>query len=135
MNENHIICFPSITSTSTKKGEFTPTGKAKAINNIGIKEEDMCNVTMIFNYKYEKDNISPGIMVMDYKGKDGNYISANPIENEVILFPFTFVKITEIKSIDNNTYEMYLDIINRKEYIEYKLRDNVEKRFLFSDLD
>ena len=30
---------------------------------------------------------------------------------------------------------MYLDIINRKEYIEYKLRDNVEKRFLFSALD
>ena len=135
MNENHIICFPSITSTSTKKGKFTPTGKSKAINNIGIKEEDMRNVTMIFNYEYEEGNISPGIMVMDNKGKNGKYISANPMENEVILFPFTFVKITEIKPIDNDTYEMYLDIINRKEYIEYKLRDNVEKRILFSNLD
>ena len=135
MNENHIICFPSITSTSTEKGEFTPTGKAKAINKIGIKEEDMLNVTMIFKYNHEMGNISPGIVVMDYEGKDGNYLSANPSENEVILFPFTFVKITKIKSIDNKKYEMYLDIINRKEYIEYTLRDNVEKRFLFSNLD
>ena len=95
----------------------------------------MLNVTMIFKYNHEMGNISPGIVVMNLKGKDGNYLSANPSENEVILFPFTFVKITEIKSINNNTYEMYLDIINRKEYIEYKLRDNVEKRFLFSDLD
>ena len=45
------------------------------------------------------------------------------------------MKITKIKSIGSKTYEMYLDIINRKEYIEYKLRDNVEKRFLFSNLD
>ena len=100
-----------------------------------VKEEDMLNVTMIFNYNHEMGNISPGIIVKDNKGKDGKYISSVHTENEVILFPFTFVKITEIKSIDNNTYEMYLDIINRKEYIEYKLRDNVEKRFLFSALD
>jgi hypothetical protein len=30
---------------------------------------------------------------------------------------------------------MYLDIINRDHYIEYDLRDNVDKRFKFTSLD
>ena len=137
INSNHIICFPSITSTSTVKGKFHPTEKAKSINNIGVKQEDMIKITMIFQYKHEKGNISPGIIVKYNEGKDGNYLSSNSSENEVILFPFTFVRITEIKRIDktNNIYEIYFDIINRKEYIEYTLRDNVQNRPLFSKLD
>ena len=90
---------------------------------------------MIFNYKHEVNNISPGIIVKDNKGKDGEFLSSNPYENEVILFPFTFVRINSIKSISKNTYEMDLEIINRKDYIEYTLRDNVEKRTFFSSLD
>ena len=90
---------------------------------------------MIFNYKHEAGNISPGIIVKDNKGNDRKYLSKLIDENEVILFPFTFVRITEIKEIQKNQYEMYLDIINRKSYIEYTLRDDVENRFLFSKLD
>ena len=135
INLGHIICFPSITSTSTVKGVFEPSSKSKSINNNGIKEEDMLNITMIFNYKHEKGNISPGIIIKNYKGKDGKFLSSNPNENEVILFPFTFVRINSIKSISKNTYEMDLEIINRKDYIEYTLRDNVEKRTFFSSLD
>ena len=93
---------------------------------------------MIFNYKHEKGNISPGIIIKDNKMKDGkNYLSQHMNENEVILFPFTFVRITNIKEIDKgkNEYEIYFDIINRKSYIEYTLRDNVGKRQLFSQLD
>ena len=136
INLKHIICFPSITSTSTERGKFNPTGTAKKVNkNDGISPEEIQKVTMIFNYKHEAGNISPGIIVKDNKGNDGDYLSKHMNENEVILFPFTFVRITEIKEIQKNQYEMYLDIINRKSYIEYTLRDDVENRFLFSNLD
>ena len=136
LNLNHIICFPSITSTSTVRGKFNPTKTAKKINkNEGIPPEEIQRITMIFHYKHEAGNISPGIIVKDNKGKDGKYLSSHQNENEVILFPFTFARIIDIKEIQKNQYEMYLDIINRKSYIEYTLRDNVEKRILFSKLD
>ena len=34
-----------------------------------------------------------------------------------------------------NELEMYFDIINRRQYIEYTLKDDVTHRFKFSDLD
>ena len=138
INLKHIICFPSITSTSTERGKFNPTKAAKKVNkNDEIPPEDIYKITMVFNYKHENGNISPGIIVKDNLAKDGHYLSKHMNENEVILFPFTFVRITEIKEIEKekNQYEMHLDIINRKSYIEYTLRDNVEKRILFSKLD
>ena len=135
LNLNHIICFPSITSTSSDKIDFKPSKKSKKINNHGFKPEDMINLTMIFNYKHEPGNISPGIIIKDYLGSDGEKLSLNPKENEVILFPFTFARITDIEPMMKNTYALKLDIINRKEYIEYKLKNNVHNRFLFSELD
>ena len=53
---------------------------------------------MIFKYKHENGNISPGIIIENNKGKDGEYLSSFPEENEVILFPFTFAKIVKIES-------------------------------------
>ena len=137
MNLNHIICFPSITSTSIKKGEFTPTNFGQKINNNGIKAQDMIKITMIFNYKHKEKYISPGIIVLKNKGKDGQYISMHPLESEVILFPFTFARITYIKEVSKSEkiYEIYFDIINRSQYIEYTLQKYVEKRYKFSDLD
>ena len=139
INLNHIICFPSITSTSLKRGEFHPTPKAKETNNIGIsKEDDYVKVTMIFNYKHTPGNISPGIIVTDNKGvNSGEYLSSVETEEEVILFPFTFVRITKIEPDNDNinTYVMHLEIINRTTYIEYTLKNNVQNRFLFSELD
>ena len=135
MNLNHIICFPSITSTSTVKGKFTPTDGTKSYNKNGISDNDMLNVTMIFKYKHKKTNISPGIIVKNNKASDGYYMSCHEKENEVILFPFTFCRISKIKEINSKEFEMYLDIINRDHYIEYDLRDNVDKRFKFSILD
>ena len=135
MNKNHIICFPSITSTSTKKGNFNPTSNSQTYNNTGIKEEDMLNVTMIFNYTHKNGNISPGMIIKDNKGKDGNYISSHQYENEVILFPFTFAKIKNINKINSKVYEIYLDIINRNNYIELTLKKDVEKRIHFSNFD
>ena len=137
MNLNHIICFPSITSTSTVRGLFNPTGQAKSLNQNGMSSKDLIRVTMIFSYKHKSKYKSPGIILCKNVASDGLEISENSNENEVILFPFTFVRITKINQMPNEDkmYEMYLDIINREEYIEYTLRDNVEKRFKFSSLD
>ena len=146
MNLNHIICFPSITSTSLIKGKFKPTKKSKKLNDKGFKEEDMIKLTMIFYYKHEPGNISPGIIIKDYYGSDGIQISTKPKENEVILFPFTFARIIKIKekpkteityqnAETESTHEIYFNIINRKEYIEYKLKNDVHNRISFSKLD
>ena len=136
LNLNHIICFPSITSTSTVRGKFEPTKQCKKINEYGVKCDEL-KVTMIFNYKHEDGSISPGIIIKDYKGKDGQYLSKHPTENEVILFPFTFVRITRLDCINelSKEYEIEFDIINRNNYIEYRLRDDVENRERFSTKD
>ena len=134
MNLNHIICFPSITSTSTTR-VFHPTKLAQKVNNNGNNPNDLIKITMIFIYEHQEDNISPGIIVLDNKGKDGSYLSKNPKESEVILFPFTFARIISINRMSKteNIFEIYLKIINRDHYIEYTLKDNVEKRLKFDD--
>ena len=138
INLNHIICFPSMTSTTinTKK-VFHPGKVGKQVNNIVPSDDDFVNIKMIFKYKHKPDNISPGIIISNNRGIDGNYLSKHPKEGEVILFPFTFVKINKIEKDKEktNSYIMYLDIINRNTYIEYALKNNVEKRFLFNELD
>ena len=136
MNLNHIVCFPSITSTSLKEVKFKTTPLCQKINNKGMNLKDMIKVKMIFNYKHREDYISPGIIVSNNKGKDGDYLSQHHEEFEVILFPFTFARITDIKSdVSNNITKIYFDIINRIGYLEYTLRDNVENRYKFDDLD
>ena len=138
INLNHIICFPSITSTTIKKDiVFHPSEKSQKVNKNVPSKDDIVNVKMIFNYKHRPDIISPGIIIRDFKGKDGEYLSSNNSEEEVILFPFTFVIINKIEPDlnDNNTFIMHLDIVNRIGYIENTLKNKVEKRFLFSELD
>ena len=56
-------------------------------------------------------------------------------EKEVLLFPFTFAKILSINSevkFGEEIKIVNLEIINRKSYLEYILRDNVEKRPRFA---
>ena len=138
INLKHIICFPSIICTSIKRGEFDPTGtEIKSNKNNGIPPKEIYKITMIFHYKHEADNISPGIIIKDNLAKDRKFFFSHNNEKEVILFPFTFARITEINEIkkEENQYEIHLNIINRKSYIEYTLRDDVENRILFSKLD
>ena len=138
LNLNHIVCFPSLTSTSSKPQKFEPSTLANKINKINTDDKDIVKIKMIFNYKHNGENKSPGIIIEDKKGHDDKYISEYPYENEVILFPFTFAKITKIESGIENGNEIkiiYFDIINRKTYIEYTLRDNVKERFLFNKLE
>ena len=136
LNLGHIICFPSLTSTSSKKINFKPTKLSKSTNNSLI--DDNIKIKMIFKYKYKKGNISPGIIVEDKKDKFGKYLSCYPKEHEVILFPFTFARIYEIKSEKekgNKIQVIKLEIINRTSYIEYILKNDSDKRIMFSKLD
>ena len=138
INIGHIICFPSMTSTSSTEIKFKPSKKSKIINmNKDIEEK--IKIKMIFDYNYEKGNISPGIVIEDNKGKDGEYLSKYyNTEKEVILFPFTFARIKEIKTIieeENEIKVIHLEIINRTSYIEYLLKNDDKNRILFSKLD
>ena len=130
INLNHIICFTSLTSTTTQP--IRPIILAKNVNL--PFDSNLIKVQMIIEYKHQPGNISPGIIVRNNKGKDNSYISSNPYEEEVILFPFTFLKIIKITKL-KETYEMNLEIINRQSYIEYTLKDNVDKRILFSKME
>jgi hypothetical protein len=137
LNLGHIICFPSITSTSSIPIKFKPTKLAKNIN-INNEGNEMIKIKMQFKYQPKKGNISPGIIIEDKKAKDGNFLSRHPKEKEVILFPFTFAKISEIKSKieeGNKIQVIKFEIINRDSYLEYTLRDNFEKRLLISKLE
>ena len=138
INQHHIICFPSITSTSIEKIIFNPTRKNKEINGLAGNSQTLYNITMIFNYKHEPDNISPGILILNNKGKDNKYLSNHyRTEKEAMLFPFTFARITRIREVvaGYNEFEIYFDIINRKGYIENALKDTMDKRIKFDDLD
>ena len=128
LNLNHIICFPALTSTSSSDISFKPTNLAGQINK---KDDDSLVVKLIIKYNHEKDNISPGIIIEDKKGYDKEYISANPYEKEVILFPFTFAKILSINSEEKYGKEIKIvnmELINRKTYLEYNIRKKVEKK-------
>ena len=143
INLNHIICFPSITSTSLtiqqNNNPFKITSLAQQVNKIESNTKNMIKVRMIFKYKYQQGNISPGILVLDYKGKDNLPLSDKSSENEVILFPFTFARITNIvpqgKEQGKDKFDIHFDIIPRVKYIELTLKDNVENRYKFNDLD
>ena len=134
LNLGHIVCFPSLTSTSSKEIKFKPSKLSQKTNNIN---EETMTIKMIFKYKYKKGDISPGIIIEDKKIKDGSYLSKNPKEKEVLLFPFTFAKINDINSEMKNGIKINIirfEIINRNSYIEYTLKNDCENRLLLSKL-
>ena len=135
LNYGHIICLPSLTSTSSAQIKFKPSKLSQKTNE---NKDEMIGVKMIFKYTHQKGNISPGIIIEDKKLKDGSYLSCHPKEKEVLLFPFTFAKIKEIKAENKNSNKIFvvkLEIVNRKSYIEYTLKNNFETRILFSKLE
>ena len=137
LNLGHIICFPSMTSTSYEPIEFEPTNLAQKINSNNKINEDMLNVKMIFNYNYKEGNISPGIIIGNNKGHDLKPLSEFD-EKEVILFPFTFAKINKIYSSEEgeiNFQVIEMEIIARNSYIEYILKRDVANRVLFSKFE
>ena len=113
MSIGNIICFPSFTSTSLKNG-FSTTNNALKINKIN---EEKIEIEMILDYKYNSNNISPGVVIGD--------LSYYKSEKEVLLFPFTFIKVMNIEKINNKYYKIYCEIINRENILEFGLKKNM----------
>ena len=136
LNLGHIICFPSLTSTSSVPIKFRPTKLGQKICK--NEKDELIPVKMIFKYIHSNENKSPGIVIEDKKTKSGDYLSIHPKEKEVILFPFTLAKIEHIKSEKEGGAKVnviYFEIINRKSYIEYTLKNDFEHRLLFCKLE
>ena len=122
----HIICFPSLTSTSVVPNKFKPTNLGKNINkdpynNKKTNEEDSnVEINMIIKYKHQEGNITPALDISD--------MSISKSENERLIFPFTFFRINKIETNpdDENSYIFYMDIINRKKIIEYDLKEGIK---------
>ena len=129
LNLGHIICFPSLTSSSLGENNFTPTGTADKYSN--IVQNEVLNYKLIIKYKHKSGNISPGIILDNKIGHSGEYLSSYIHEREVLLLPFTFFKIT---NINEKGRIIELEIINRTSYIEYTLKNDVNNRILFSNL-
>ena len=124
-----VICLASFTSTTILKNlNFESTYNAKIINN--SKSSDI-HVKMIFKYKYFFGNISPGIFIKNE--------SIYSYEEEVILFPFTMVKICKIEKISRNYYNIYFEIVNKNKIMEFELNkknkfylDKVNNKIVFN---
>ena len=117
--ENDIICFQSFTSTTLKEDlNFVPTKNAKKMNYTGEKQDDDY-VKLIISYNPEGKCVPQGIDVSED--------SKLPGEKEILLFPFTFLKINKVEmhsgKIDDKHY-IYLTIINRESPLEYCLNNN-----------
>ena len=85
MAQGKIICFPSFTSTSFKN-EFEPTINALKINHFD-SEKILLKMELSYTPKY--DDIPQGMILKDF--------SANPNEEEILLFPLTFIKVNSTK--------------------------------------
>ena len=129
INLGHIICFPALSSTSSEEIDFDPTSLSQKTS--GNYNNDTIKIKMIFKYKYKIGDISPGIIIEEKKGQNGEKLSEF-CEKEVLLLPFTFARITKI---NEEIPVIELEIINRNSSIEYTLKNDVENRFLFSSLD
>ena len=87
MAKGDIICFPSFSSISFERG-FSTTNSALKVNNVELEN---IQIEMIIQYNHCYYNLSPGIIL-------GN-LSYFKNEKEVLLFPFTFIKVQSISKI------------------------------------
>jgi len=86
-SENDIICFPSFTSTTyDEKLNFIPSKNSKKINSEGIEEKSYAK--MIITYNPQGDCEPQGVDISDKSHFD---------EKEILLFPFTFLKIDKVE--------------------------------------
>ena len=118
MYVNNIICFPSFTSTSTSiKNDFSPTSNALKVNNVNEKESII--ILMVLHYKHLHKNIFQGMFL-------NKYFSVNSREKEVLIFPFTFIKVNSLEPANDEDdcfdYKMDCDILNRDRILEFELK-------------
>ena len=135
LNLGHIICLTSLVSTSSSNMKYNPN---EHDNNLIEDDNNTMIVKLKFKYIHKKGNISPGIVLEDKKINDGSYLSSKPKDNQVLLFPFTFAKIYDISTkIENKTTIniVKFELLNRNSYIEYILKNDINKRILIYPLE
>ena len=117
--ENDIICFPSFTSTTlNEKLNFIPSEIANKINNSDIEEKSY--VKMIIRYNPQCFCKPQGIDISDK--------SKFKIEKEILLFPFTFLKIDKVEihsGKENDRHLIFMTIINKGDALEFGLKKNM----------
>jgi len=115
--EGDIICFTSFTSTTIKKDlKFKSTNISKKINN---NNEEKSYVKMIISYNPKGKCVPQGLDVSNES------IYSN--EKEILLFPFTFLKIDKVEintGKQNDKHYIYMTIINKGDILEYGLNNN-----------
>jgi hypothetical protein len=124
LSVGHVICFPSLTSTSIVDIKFSPTTLAANVNadpnknkSEKPKKDNMIDIDMIIKYKHFEGNISPAIDIQS--------LSKSKYEQERLLLPFTFLRLNKISQKEGNEkgYIFDMEIINRKKFIEYDLKE------------
>ena len=110
MSKHNIICFPSFSSSSFIK-DFETTNNAKKVNNIS---ENEIKVIMKLRYFHNRNNIPIGMILKEF--------SIAQHENEVLLFPFTFIVVDDLKIVNKKFYELEGTIINKDRILEFGLK-------------
>ena len=113
MSINEIICFPSFSSTSLNKN-FVPTHNASKVNS--INEQEKIYLLMILHYNHLPNNNSQGMFIKEF--------SEFKHEEEILLFPFTFIRVNNINKVNSKLYELDCDIINKNCVLEFGLKQN-----------
>ena len=101
MSKNNIICFPSFSSSSFTE-KFETTNNEKKVNN--ICENDI-KIKMKLIYNHNSNNVPIGMILKEF--------SIAQHENEVLLFPFTFIKVDYLIEINKKYYKLKGTIINK----------------------
>ena len=70
---------------------------------------------MKLTFSPEYEDIPQGMILEDF--------SVNPEEEEVLLFPFTFIKVKSIKKKKKDFYKLEGKIINKDSILEFGLRE------------
>ena len=110
MSKHNIICFPSFSSSFFTKG-FETTNNAKKVNN--ISENEIKDI-MKFHYLHNSNNMFNGMILKEF--------SIVQHENEVLLFPFTFIRVDDLFGINEKFYELEGTIINKDSILEFGLK-------------
>ena len=114
--ENDIICFPSFTSTSYDENlNFKPSENSKKINNEEIEEKSFAKMIITYN---PQGNCQPqGVDISD---------KSHYNEKEILLFPFTFLKIDKVEihsGKENDKHLIFMTMINKGDVLEFGLKD------------
>lgn len=109
MSKPNIICFPSFSSSSFNK-DFKTTNNAKIVNNI---TEDDIKVIMKLKY-FHNNNVPIGMILKEF--------SIAQHESEVLLFPFTFIRVDDLNKVNEKYYELEGTIINKDCILEFGLK-------------